>query len=171
MDGKRSSTRKSGKSPTATSSGGLVREDQKYEATGHFRVQKIDGKWWFIDPEGNLFWSFGITCVGNLDLTPITDRESYFEDVSDKRFMKKSNWGLHYYKDKVYDSYGFLERNLVAKYGDKYREVYGDVSDRAHAHVGLHNLRVRSQHYIISRGTSRSRRLRRRARRKASRPT
>ena len=27
-----------------------------FEATGHFRVQKINGKWWLIDPEGCLFW-------------------------------------------------------------------------------------------------------------------
>lgn len=152
MEAEKKFYKKIGKIPNRDQFCGLVREDQKYEATGHFRVQKIDGKWWFIDPEGNLFWSFGITCVGNLDLTPITDRESYFEDVSDKRFMKKSNWGLHYYKDKVYDSYGFLERNLVAKYGDNYREVYGDVSDERMRMWGFTTYGCWSQHYIISRG-------------------
>jgi hypothetical protein len=35
----------------------------KLEATGHFRVQKNDGSWWFVDPEGRLFWSFGVNCV------------------------------------------------------------------------------------------------------------
>lgn len=37
----------------------------KTEATGHFRTLKRDGKWWLADPEGNLFWSLGITCVGH----------------------------------------------------------------------------------------------------------
>ena len=25
------------------------------KATGFFRVEKIDGRWWFIDPDGNAF--------------------------------------------------------------------------------------------------------------------
>jgi len=31
----------------------------KAKATGFFRVEKIDGKWWFVDPEGHLFFSTG----------------------------------------------------------------------------------------------------------------
>ena len=33
--------------------------DAKVKATGFFRVEKIDGKWWFVDPEGYLFFSTG----------------------------------------------------------------------------------------------------------------
>ncbi len=29
-------------------------------ATGFFRVEEIDGRWWFVDPEGHLFLSTGI---------------------------------------------------------------------------------------------------------------
>ncbi len=35
------------------------------EATGFFRVSKVDGKWWLVDPEGRLFWSHGVDCVGH----------------------------------------------------------------------------------------------------------
>ncbi len=31
----------------------------KADATGFFRVQKIEDKWWFVDPEGHLFLSLG----------------------------------------------------------------------------------------------------------------
>jgi len=31
-----------------------------FEATGHFRTLKYEGKWWFVDPEGKLYWSMGI---------------------------------------------------------------------------------------------------------------
>lgn len=34
------------------------------KATGQFRTEKYDGKWWFVDPEGRLFWSKGSTGVG-----------------------------------------------------------------------------------------------------------
>ncbi|MGB5323478.1 hypothetical protein [Lutimonas sp.] len=31
------------------------------KATGHFRTQKLDEKWWLVDPSGRLFWSQGVT--------------------------------------------------------------------------------------------------------------
>jgi len=36
----------------------------KAKATGFFRVEKIDDKWWFVDPEGYLFFSIGSTGIG-----------------------------------------------------------------------------------------------------------
>lgn len=33
------------------------------EGTGFFRIAQIDGKWWFVDPEGYLFLSVGVDCV------------------------------------------------------------------------------------------------------------
>ncbi|MCU0455709.1 MAG: hypothetical protein MUE74_05345 [Bacteroidales bacterium] len=33
----------------------------KTRATGFFRIEKIDGRWWFVDPEGYLFYSTGST--------------------------------------------------------------------------------------------------------------
>lgn len=49
------------------------------EATGRFRVAKHEGKWWFVDPEGRLFWSSGITCVRLNAATIVADREACFE--------------------------------------------------------------------------------------------
>ncbi len=130
---------------------GLIDPDRKYEATGRFRTQKIDGKWWLITPDGNLFYSFGITCAGNIDSTPITDREFYFEDLSDARFLRKNQYGLHYYKKK-HDSYSFLERNLVEKYGENYRDVYGEVTDERMRKWGFTTYGCWTQPYILRRG-------------------
>ena len=48
-------------------------------ATGRFRTEKRDGKWWLVDPEGRLFWSHGIDCVDtSWSTTPITDRRQWF---------------------------------------------------------------------------------------------
>ena len=33
------------------------------KATGFFRVEQIDGKWWFVDPHGHLFLSTGSNCI------------------------------------------------------------------------------------------------------------
>jgi hypothetical protein len=36
----------------------------KTKATGFFRVEQLEGKWWFVDPEGYLFFSTGSTGIG-----------------------------------------------------------------------------------------------------------
>jgi hypothetical protein len=33
----------------------------KAKATGFFRVEKVDGRWWFVDPDGHLFFSTSST--------------------------------------------------------------------------------------------------------------
>ena len=44
------------------------------QATGRFRTEKIDGKWWLVDPEGRLFWSTGVNSVGAQAGTPLTEK-------------------------------------------------------------------------------------------------
>ncbi len=41
--------------------GGWI-DGPKLDPTGRFRTEKLDGKWWLIDPEGYLFFSVG-TCL------------------------------------------------------------------------------------------------------------
>ncbi|MCU0791620.1 MAG: beta-galactosidase [Opitutaceae bacterium] len=41
------------------------------EATGFFRVEKYKGRWWFVDPEGRLFFSHGANSIGFEQSTPI----------------------------------------------------------------------------------------------------
>lgn len=36
---------------------------RKVKGTGFFRTEKVDGKWWFVDPEGYLFLSLGANCM------------------------------------------------------------------------------------------------------------
>jgi len=77
------------------------------KATGHFRVEKYQGKWWFVDPEGRLFWSNGLDCVGfNQSSTRIQGREKFFDDPAPMG--------------------NFLTRNLQSKYGNDWRNVAGD---------------------------------------------
>jgi hypothetical protein len=36
----------------------------KVQATGFFRVEQVDGRWWFVDPDGHLFFSTSSTGIG-----------------------------------------------------------------------------------------------------------
>jgi Beta-galactosidase len=94
------------------------------EATGFFRVAKHQGKWWMVDPEGKLFWSYGATGAGfGPDLTPVTDREHWFaqlpaKDGPEGKFYKQGPKILYqYYADRDYTGYQFSLANAQIKYG------------------------------------------------------
>ena len=66
----------------------------KLEATGHFRVAKVNGKWWMVDPEGYLFWSHGVVRVTtSTGVTPLDGRKHFFEELP----AEDSEFGTFYY--------------------------------------------------------------------------
>lgn len=95
-------------------------------ATGHFRVEKYQGKWWFIDPLGHLFWSHGITCVAGGDDTNITGREKFYrspflnadEKADSLLFMSSQNGStsISYWRLNMYRKWG---RDFEVKMIDK----------------------------------------------------
>jgi hypothetical protein len=106
----------------------------KLEATGHFRVQKHQDKWWLVDPEGRLFWSHGIDCVrSTTGYTPITDRKSWFADLPPDdsplvAFYGESNWAPHgYYQGKKFETYNFTGANLLRKYGPEWKRRFAEI--------------------------------------------
>lgn len=58
--------------------------NSQVKATGFFRTEKIDGRWWFVDPEGYLFLSVGVDCVspgGGGNAINIDKRRNLFKDL------------------------------------------------------------------------------------------
>lgn len=60
------------------------------KATGFFRTEKYDGKWYLVDPEGKLFFSMGVNSVAWGTLEFIDGREHYFSEkgVYSTRFKR-----------------------------------------------------------------------------------
>lgn len=54
-------------------------EGPRLEATGWFRTAQHGGRWWLVTPEGALFFSLGVNCVGTWERTFIEGREAWFE--------------------------------------------------------------------------------------------
>ena len=65
-------------------------------ATGHFRTEKVDGKWWLVTPEGHLFFSVGLdvtrvmTDISNGKLHP----DWYESPVPEDGKMAFTIWNL-----------------------------------------------------------------------------
>lgn len=94
----------------------------RLEATGFFRTEKIGGKWWFVDPEGRLFFSLGINSIYPGNSTAIAGREKYFEEK--------------YAEREVF----FIHRNLERKYGPRWRECFADTLHARFRSWGINTL-------------------------------
>ena len=115
-------------------------EGPKRQATGHFRVEKIDGKWWMVDPEGYLYWSHGpVRVTPSTAITPLDNRDFYFADLPAEgtpfaKFYTTRDELLYpyYVKRNIQRTYDFSSANCYRKYGENYYDVFADL-----AHVRL----------------------------------
>lgn len=87
--------------------GGFLKK--QVNGTGFFRTEKIDGKWWFVDPEGYLFYSLGSTGINpGISFSRTERREYAYEELPP---VIKSIGG------KLEDN-SFYTWNLTRRYGE-----------------------------------------------------
>lgn len=113
------------------------------KATGFFRTEKVNGKWWLVDPAGRLFFSHGVDCVRIGGETGVGFREGYFEWIPEKSdpdfgaFLSKVSWpqAHGFYRDPAhlpYVAFSFAKANARRKYGAEWQKT---VADRAHRRI------------------------------------
>ncbi|MBN2594768.1 MAG: beta-galactosidase [Sedimentisphaerales bacterium] len=131
--------------PTGFTKYGGFKEGPKFEATGFFRVERYKDRWWFVDPEGYLFWSYGADCIGIqfAGQTPLEREPSVFQGFPAKDDKK---FGQFYIKLDVEHNYALLEdvphydftaANLYRKYGRDWAEktVEQDIKRLKYCHL------------------------------------
>ncbi|HEY8965684.1 MAG TPA: beta-galactosidase [Candidatus Methylacidiphilales bacterium] len=109
---------------------GAWTEGGKREATGFFRAENVDGKWWLVAPNGNLFYSTGFngmwpgsySDVSTMDTGTVTQgREYMFQTIPADGHAGKSGFQYGPFKGgggfAIYDFYG---ANVDRKYGASY---------------------------------------------------
>ncbi|MCL2743330.1 MAG: beta-galactosidase [Planctomycetaceae bacterium] len=120
----------------------------RQEATGHFYVKKINEKWWFVDPEGCLWWSHGpVRVTPSCAVTPLDDREFYFKELpaSGTEFAPfyetyDNSLFLYYVKRNIKRTYDFSAANAYRKYGKDWRSKYSDMSHRRLRSWGMNTI-------------------------------
>lgn len=120
----------------------------KQKATGHFRVEKIDGKWWMIDPDGCLYWSHGpVRVTSSSAVTPLDGREFYFEDLpaADSPFAlfyttRDALLWPYYEARGIRRTYDFSSANAFRKYGSAWQSLYADMAHRRLRSWGLNTI-------------------------------
>jgi len=86
------------------------------KATGYFRIEKIDGRWWFVCPDGHLFFSAGLNGVGTASGTRVQGREDLFaaQPPRDPNTASRGGRGGGF-------GGGFYTWNLSRRFGDDWR--------------------------------------------------
>jgi len=120
----------------------------RQQATGHFRVEKIGGKWWMVDPEGYLWWSHGpVRVTPSTAITPLDNREFYFAELPAEgspfaKFYTTRDELLHpyYLKRNIRRTYDFSSANCYRKYGENYYEVFADLAHKRLRSWGLNTI-------------------------------
>ncbi len=115
------------------------------KATGFFRTEKVNGKWWLVDPDGRLFFSHGIDCVRALDTTPVEEREGWFADFPGRQpefaeFLSHAYVLKGHYAGRNPECFSFAGANLRRKYGPEWKQVYPQVIQRRLRSWGLNTI-------------------------------
>ena len=129
------------------------------KATGRFRTEKVDGRWWLVDPDGRLFWSWGpVRVTPSFAVTPLNgnprthevggdlpDRDCLFEGLppangQDARSARDPLAAFYetcdellrpfYLKRNETRRFDFSSANLYRKYGEKWFERFTDSCHR-----------------------------------------
>lgn len=136
------------KGPTDRNKYGGWANGPKQEATGRFYFKKVDGKWWFVDPEGCLWWSHGVVRVTTSSaVTPLDKRRDYFENLPKEGSEFEQFYRTHdsllkpyYAARKIKETYDFSSSNCYRKYGKDYKKVYAELAHRRLQSWGLNTI-------------------------------
>lgn len=123
----------------------------RLKATGFFRTEKVGGKWWLVDPDGFLFFSHGVDCVGHGGATGVGFRERYFSwlPAKDDPYFGEF-WGridrpaAHgFYKEKEhlpFDTFDFHRANARRKYGPDWKRIGAELTHARMRAWGLNTI-------------------------------
>ena len=91
----------------------------KADATGFFRVEKRDGRWWFVDPDGHLFLSLGADVIQPEMTTPAAGRDGFFRESPPAAVLPARERG----GDR---GVSFFTWNLLRRFGESWPSAWVD---------------------------------------------
>jgi hypothetical protein len=103
----------------------------KAKATGFFRVEQIEGKWWFIDPDGHLFLSIAVPGLRTGFPTQTKGRETYFAALPPQDLVPP----IPFFR--IERPAAFHEWNLLRRYGPDWSRKTAEMEIRRMEAWGL----------------------------------
>jgi hypothetical protein len=119
--------------------------------TGFFRVEKINDRWWFIDPEGCRFYSTGVNGAGaEPPRTPIVGRAKLFASIPTSAQFQAPNTE----PDPLRDPVSFYAANLRQRFGNEWAPQSAQLTSRRMRAWGLNTAYGASLNDSLPRGVS-----------------
>jgi hypothetical protein len=105
----------------------------KAEATGFFRVERKEDRWWFVDPDGHLFLSLGADVIRPEMVTPAAGRQAFFRERPPQSVLpareRDGDRGV-----------SFLTWNLIRRFGEGWSDGWIDLTLRRMDAWGLNTV-------------------------------
>ena len=117
--------------------------DHQVESTGFFRTEKINDKWWFVDPEGYLMLSLGVDCIGpgrGGEVNRLDHRQNFC------KVMPPEGKGLNVDQP---NRVSFGTWNLNRRFGDDYQQSANDMVISRMENWGLNTIANWSSRAVI----------------------
>jgi len=116
--------------------------ETKVKSTGFFRVEQIDGKWWFVDPEGYLFFSTGSTGIGpRSEFSRIKGREYIFTLMPPgEEISSASGMAGQPANPSARPATSFISWNLYRRFGNEWYQKWMDFTVRRMDNWGLNTI-------------------------------
>jgi len=96
----------------------------KARAAGFFRVEQIEGKWWFVDPDGHLFFSLGSNVMSPYSGTRTEGRETIFAALPPAELRPALRPGTRAAQA------SFYSWNLLRRFGPEWSQKWVDLTLR-----------------------------------------
>jgi hypothetical protein len=127
---------------------------RQVKATGFFRTEKIDGRWWFVDPEGYLFLSVGVDCIapgGGGNAKEVDKRRNMYKELPPQELLSElQGQGSASSRPAARNDYSFGQWNLYRRYGENFRDKANQMIIRRMDKWGINTIGNWSGNEIIS---------------------
>jgi hypothetical protein len=114
----------------------------RLKATGFFRIEKVDGRWWFVDPDGFLFFSTGSTGIGpRSEFARVKGREYIFSAMPPSNELAISAQTVNQTaRQGTAQGYSFFTWNLYRRFGAEWYRKWMDFTIRRMDSWGLNTI-------------------------------
>ena len=94
-------------------------------------MEKLDGRWWFVDPDGHLFLSLGADVVRPASATPAAGREAFFRERPPRDLLPARDGD---------EGVSFFTWNLFRRFGEQWLPRWIDTTLRRMDAWGLNTV-------------------------------
>jgi hypothetical protein len=109
-------------------------QDTHAKATGFFRVEQVDGKWWFVDPDGHLFFSTGADVTAGWIATSTENRAGVFQSLPPADLRPAGR------EDRGFGGVSYYAWNLLRRFGSDWQPKWIDLTARRMDAWGLNTV-------------------------------